>query len=231
MTLESSKTLSGVGALLLFIAATLLLVSIFGALFIGLFGALALGIVGAIVLLVGLNGLADYYKERKIFNQPFYSIIIAVVGAVIAVVILASVTLANITPFLSQIYPGWNGDLSSLPNTAPDPNVLTSGNFDLSTIMPLLVGIGAFWIIIWITSIISTFLVRRSLVAIAEKSNMKLFSTAGLLMLLGGFLGLVAIGYFLILLGLLLAAAAFFQLQQSKPNAEVDPQYLAPPIT
>ncbi len=227
MTWESSKTLGGVGALLVFIAATLFFVSFFGGLILGLFGSLAIGVVGVVVLLVGLNGLANYYSDRKIFNQSLYAVIVAVVGVVIAVAVLLTVVLANISPLLSEIYPGWNGDLSNLPNVTPDPNAFTSGNFDLSVIMPFVVGFGSFWIILWVVSIVTTFLVRRSLVAISDKSTIKLFGTSGLLMLIGGFLGLIAIGYFLILAGMLLLAVAFFQLRPVEPSPV--PVIAAPP--
>jgi uncharacterized membrane protein len=230
MTLESSKTLGGIGALLLFVAATLFFVSLFGGLFLGFYGSIVLGAVGLILVLVGLYGLADYYKERKIFNQSLFGIIIAVIGIVIAVVVLASIVLTNISPLLSMIYPGWNGDLSTLPNVTPDPSTFNPSNIDLAVIMPFFVGVGAFWIIIWITAIITTFLVRRSVVAIADKSTVKLFSTAGLIMLIGGFLGLVVVGYFLVLVGVLLLAVAFFQLKPAEPVSTMAAPPLAPVV-
>ncbi len=216
MTLESSKTLGGAGALLLFVAATLFIISSFGLTF-GAFGALALGVVGLILLLIGLNGIAGYFKDRFIFNQSLFAVIVVVIGLVVAGVVLVSVVLANLTPLLGMLYPGWNGAITDLPNTTPDPNALTPDNINIAALMPLLIGFVGVWVVVWITAIIATFLVRRSLVAIADKSSTKLFSTAGMIMLIGGFLGLVAIGYFLIVIGLLLLAVAFFQLQPTPP--------------
>jgi len=217
MTLESSKTLGGVGALLLFVSSTLLVVSSFG-LFFAAFGALILGIVGLILLLIGLNGLAAYFKDRSIFNQSLFGIIAAVVGLVVAGVVLVSVVLANLTPLLGMLYPGWNGVITDLPNTTPDPNAFTPDNINIAALMPFLIGFVGVWVVVWITAIIVTFLVRRSLVAVADKSTTKLFGTAGLIMLIGGFLGLVVIGYFLIVVGLLILAVAFFQLQPNPPE-------------
>lgn len=225
MTLESSKTLGGVGALLLFVAATLFIVSSFGLSF-GVFGALVLGVVGLILLLIGLNGLAGYFKDRFIFNQSLFAVIVVVVGVVVAGVVLISVVLANVTPLISMVYPGWNGNLADLPNTTPDTSAITPDNINIAALMPLLIGFVGVWVVVWITAIIATFLVRRSLVAIANKSATKLFSTAGMIMLIGGFLGLLAIGYLLIVIGLLLLAVAFFQLQ---PNPPSEPEMVGGP--
>ena len=75
MNFDTSKYLSGIGALLLVIAAIGSAVQYLG----------FLGLVGIIVLLIGLKGLADFYKEQGIFNNALYSIIIAIVGGIVAV--------------------------------------------------------------------------------------------------------------------------------------------------
>ena len=220
MTLESSKTIGGAGALLLFVAATLLFVSSFG-LALGAFGALALGVVGLILVLVGLNGLADTFKDRSIFTNSLFAVIVIVIGAVIAVVVLVTVVLSNITSLIGMLYPGWNGNITDLPNATPDTSAITPDNINISAFIPFIIGFIGVWLVIWITAIIATFLARRSLVSIADKSTTKLFSTAGMVMLIGGFLGILAIGYVLILVGLLLLAVAFFQLQPNPPEPAI----------
>jgi len=216
VTFESSKTLSGLGALLLFISAIVL--------FVLPTAALVVGIAGLLMLLVGLNGLAGYYKERGIFNNALFSVIIAVVGAVLVFVIAVYVTLSSVTPILNELYPGWNGDWASLPNMTPNPDAFTSG--DISTILPFLTGLAAIWVITWVVAIISSFFARRALNAIGQKSGTGLFGTAGLVILIGAFLGIVFFGYLLLWIGLLLAAIAFFQL---RPSAPVEPTYTAAP--
>ncbi len=225
MTLESSKTLGGAGALMLFVAATLFFVSSFGLAF-GAFGALALGVIGLILMLIGLNGLAGYFKDRSIFNHSLFAVIVVVVGAVIAGVVLVTVILSNITSLFGMLYPGWNGNLSDLPNITPDTSAITPDNINIAALMPFLIGFLGVWVVVWITAIIATYLARRSLISIADKSTTKLFSTAGMIMLIGGFLGILAIGYFLIVVGLLLLAVAFFQLQPNPPEPAMPP---APP--
>lgn len=222
MTLESSKTLGGAGALMLFVAATLFFVSSFGLAF-GAFGALALGVIGLILMLIGLNGLAGYFKDRSIFNHSLFAVIVVVVGAVIAGVVLVTVILSNITSLFGMLYPGWNGNLSDLPNITPDTSAITPDNINIAALMPFLIGFLGVWVVIWITAIIATYLARRSLISIADKSTTKLFSTAGMIMLIGGFLGILAIGYFLIVVGLLLLAVAFFQLQPNPTEPAMPP--------
>lgn len=216
MTFETSKTLSGLGALLLFISAILFLVLPSA--------TLVVGIAGIIMLLIGLNGLAGYYRERGIFNNALLSAIIAVAGAVVVSVIILYIALSNVTPIIDELYPGWNGDWTSLPNMTPDPDAFMDGDF--SAFVPFLIGLAGAWVAAWIVSIISGFFARRALNIIGEKSGTGLFGTAGMVILIGAFLGVVVIGYILLWIGLLLAAVAFFQL---RPTAPTESTYAMPP--
>jgi uncharacterized membrane protein len=75
MSLESNKTLGGVGALLIAI------------------GALVPGLtlVGVILVFIALKGLADSYGDHSIFQNALYGIIFLVIGALAgAVVIMGS---------------------------------------------------------------------------------------------------------------------------------------------
>ena len=224
MNFESSKTLGGIGALLAFIAFILS--------FVFSYGGLVIGLVGFILVLVGLRGLGDYYRERNIFTNAMYGFVALVIGIITAVgVSVATIlmNLDNLKSFLLQIYPGWNGDWASLPNITPDPNAFSSGNFDFSIIIAFLIGILAVIVVIWIFAIIATFFIRRSLNKVSEKSTIGLFGTAGLLMLIGAVLTIVLIGVFLVWIGVLLLGIAFFQLRPSEPVVTSMPP--APPVT
>ncbi len=59
MTLESSKNLGGIGALLIVIGTIGSAVPYAG----------ILSLIGVILLLIGLKGLANFYKEEDIFNN------------------------------------------------------------------------------------------------------------------------------------------------------------------
>ena len=78
MDFQTYKTLGGVGAILLLIGC---LTSISPA--VGL-----LGLIGIILVLIALNGFADYYKEKGIFNNALYGIIIFVVGIVVTIAVV-----------------------------------------------------------------------------------------------------------------------------------------------
>jgi uncharacterized membrane protein len=225
MTFESSKTFGGIGAFLVFIA--------FLSAFIFSYVGLVIGLVGVILVLVGLRGLGNYYHERNIFTNAMYGFAALIIGLITAVgVLIATIlmNLDNLKAFLMQIYPGWNGDWSSLQNLTPDTNALSSSNFDFSIIIAFVIGILGFIVVIWIFAIIASFFVRRSLNKVTEKSTIGLFGTAGLVMLIGAVLTIVLIGVFLVWVGALLLGIAFFQLRPSEPIV-VTPMSPPPQVT
>lgn len=214
MTLESSKSLGGVGAILLLVG-TLPFISSYS------FGLLAL--VGVILILVGLNGLANIYKERGIFNNSLYGLIAGIVGLVIAVVVVFVSVLSSLADFLQKIYPSWNGDWSTISSlSGMTPNVT---NIAFSDIVPLLEGLLVVFLVLWVFVIVWAFFARRSLKMLAVKSSVGLFSTASLLLLIGAVLTIVLIGFLLMWVAVLLMAIAFFQI---KPQAEQPLSTVAP---
>ena len=197
MTAESSKNLGGIGALLMFIGVLP---------YVNYFGIIEL--IGAILVLIALHGLGSYYKEEGIFNNALYGIIAGIVGVVLAVVVGIAIVLPDIKDFILKIFPSWNGDwstLSSLSGMTP-----STANIDFGDIIPFIVAAIVIVAILWVFGIISAFLVRRSLNQLSTKANVGLFSTAGLLLLIGAVLIIVAFGFVLIWIALLLVAIAFF---------------------
>ena len=112
MTLESSKNLGGIGAILMFIG---LIPG--GQPYLGI-----IALVGLILVLVALHGFADYYKESGIFNNSLYGVVAGIVGIVIAGVVVAYLFFYTsiLTDFLHKIYPGWNGNWSTLSGLTPN---------------------------------------------------------------------------------------------------------------
>ena len=201
MTLESSKTIGGIGALLIFIG-------IFP--YINYFGVVEL--IGAILVLVALHGLGSYYKEEGIFNNALYGIITAVVGVVLAVAVGIVIVLSSITDFLMKIFPTWNGDWSTLPTlSGMTPN---TSNIGVGDVIPFIVAAIMVIAILWVFAIIATFFLRRSLKQLSAKSNYGLFGTVGLLLLIGAFLVIVVgLGLILMWIAALILAIAFFNLK------------------
>lgn len=202
LTLESSKTLGGVGAILLLIG-TFPYVSSFS------FGVLAL--IGVIMILIALHGLANVYMDSGIFTNSLYGFIVGIVGAVVAAVVLVVAVLSNLTSFLQQIYPSWNGKLSSISSlSGMTPN---TSNLSLSNIVPLVEGLVVVFLVLWIVLIVWAVFVRRSFKSLGTKSNVGLFGTASLLLVIGAALTIIVIGLVLMWIAVLLMAIAFFQMK------------------
>jgi uncharacterized membrane protein len=198
MEIGTSKILGGVGALLMFIGI-LPYVNYFG----------VIEIIGLILVMVALYNLGSNYREGGIFNNALYGLIIEIVGGVISVAVIIIAVLTSLTDFLYTLFPDWNGDWTALSGLTPDPT-----NITLDSILPFLTGIFTMLIILWIFTIIAAFFVRRSLGTLSEKSGVGLFSTAGLIILIGAVLIiLLGIGLILIWISALLLAIAFFQLR------------------
>ena len=218
MTLESSKNLGGIGAILLFIGVLPIIQYMW-----------VLGLVGIILIIVALNGLANYYSARGIFNNALYGIIAAIVGIIIAVSAAFAAVLANmsnINDFISTIYPGWNGDWASLSGLTPNVS-----NLNPADLLPLIGAIILVFVIVlvvlWVFAIVSALFIRRSLKQVSEKSNVGLFGTSGLLLLIGACL-VILFGFGLILMWIaaLLLAISFFTL---KPSPQPLPTAPSPP--
>ena len=204
MTLESSKNLGGIGAILMFIGIIP---------YINYFGAIEF--IGLILVMVALYNLASHYREGGIFNNALYGLIIGIVGGVISIAAVIITVLTSLSDFLYALFPDWNGDWTALSGLTPNPS-----NLSLDNITPFLAGIFAVLIILWVFSIIAAFFVRRSLKTLSAKSGVGLFSTAGLLLLIGAALIIVGIGLVLVWISALLLTIAFFRIrpEQAQPT-------------
>ena len=69
MSLESSKTLGGVGAILVAIGSFVPI----------------LGLIGIILVLIALKGLAEVYNENAIFQNALYAFIFGIIGVIAAI--------------------------------------------------------------------------------------------------------------------------------------------------
>ena len=208
MTIETNKALGGVGAILMFIGIIPVISSY-----------AIIELIGLILVMVALYNLASYYTERGIFNNALYGLIAGIVGGVIAAVVVFVAVITSLTDFLYQIFPTWNGDWTALSGLTPDVS-----NLNPTDILPFVGGILGALAILWIFTIIAAFFVRRSLVSLSAKSGVGLFSTAGLLLLIGSVL-IIAFGLGLILVWIsaLLLAIAFFQIKPQQSTSAAAP--------
>jgi uncharacterized membrane protein len=198
MTFETSKNLSAVGALLIVIGVVLGFVWSFSG---------VVSLIGIIILLIGLKGLANFYKEDGIFNNALYSIIIAIVGCVVGIgviVITAVSALADILPGIDLT------NIEDWGNVGTDVTTVFA-DFDFSSLFGLFGALMVGLIIFYIVLIVSMFFLRKSMNQLSEKSGIGLFGTAGLLMLIGAIIPVF--GLLLIFIGVILATVAFFQIK------------------
>lgn len=197
MTFESSKNLSAVGALLIVIGAALGFVVDFSGI---------LSLIGIILLLIGLKGLANFYKEEGIFNNALYSIIIAIGGCVVGVGVIA----ASAVSALADLGIDW-ANIEDWGNVGTDVGTVFA-DFDLSAIATLLGALLVGLIILYVVMIISMYFFRKSMDQLSTKSGIGLFGTAGLLMLIGAVIPVI--GLLIIWIGAILATVAFFQMKK-----------------
>jgi len=204
MTLESSKTLGGIGAILMFVGV-LPTINYIG----------IIEIIGLILVLVALRNLATSYREGGIFRHAIYGVGVAVVGVIVVGVLAAAVVFSNIKDLLTQLYPAWNGDWSTLQGMTPNTT-----NFDPTNIFPLIGGLLVVLVIAWVVAIIASFFIYRSLKQVSNKSTVGLFGTAGLILLIGAIIPII--GLILMWVSALILAIAFFTLKpQEQPIVTV----------
>lgn len=206
MTFESSKNLSGVGAILIVIGSLGFAVQYAG----------ILALIGIILLMIGLKGLADFYKEGGIFNNALYAVILTIVGVVVAIATILVTALAVLFDL--------GIELSNVTDWTTFGNELANRftNFtNFGALWTLLGALIAGVIILFVFAIIAALFFRRSLTQLASKTGVGLFGTAGLLMLIGAVLTIVAVGLILIWIAWILVAVAFFQIRA--PPAQATP--------
>jgi uncharacterized membrane protein len=197
MTFESSKNLSAVGALLIVIGAVAGSVISFSGL---------LSLIGIILVLIGVKGLANFYKEQGIFNNTLYSVITIVVGCVVGVGVIAVSAVAALADLGVNLT-----NIEDWANIGTDVATFFA-DFDLSAIATLLGALLIGLIILWVAFIISMYFLRKSMNQLSAKSGVGLFGTAGLLVLIGAVIPII--GLLLIWIGFIVATAAFFQMKK-----------------
>jgi uncharacterized membrane protein len=184
--------------------------------FIGVFPVInyfgIISLIGAILVLLALHGFARIYKENGIFDNALYGIIAGIVGVVLSIAIGIAIVLPNIKDFLLKLFPSWNGDwttLSALSGLTPNTSNIAFGD-----VIPFITAAILVIVTLWGFAIIATFLYRRSLRQLSARTNVGLFSTTGMLLLIGAVL-IIAFGIGLILMWIasLILAIAFFRMK------------------
>jgi uncharacterized membrane protein len=199
MTLESSKTLGGVGAILVVIG------------FLGFFAygyTALLSLIGIIITLIALKGFSDHYNEAGIFNNALYGFITAIVGGVAFIATIIVMVLMAI----SNINIDWT-----------NPTAVQQYFMDLNNLWSIIGTLIAALVVLFIFVIISAIFFRKSLTSLSTKSGEKIFETAGLLWLIGAILTIVLIGFILIGIAWILIAIGFFSIKTTATQPPTAP--------
>ncbi|MCJ7762299.1 DUF996 domain-containing protein [Candidatus Bathyarchaeota archaeon] len=202
MTLESSKNIGGIGAILMFIGV-LPYVSFYG----------IVTLVGLILVMVAMYGLASHYRESGIFNNALYGVITAIVG----VVLFAVVVVYALFGFLAEI--GLTIGMGNITYWAAGLANIDWANLGFNLIGSFITNILLALVVLFVFVVITAILLRKSLGLLSAKTGIGLFGTTGTMILIGAVLTIILIGLLLIWIALLLLAVAFFQIkpQQTQP--------------
>ena len=201
MSFDSSKNLSAIGSLLMVIGFLGSAVPYAG----------IISIVGLILLLVGLKGLSSYYQENDIFNNALYAIITAIVGVVVAVGTLIVTAVSAFATIGIDI-----NDVTDWTNFGTEISTYFSDFANFSELWTLIGAVVLALLVLFVSMIISMYFFRKTMNQLSTKSGIGLFGTAGLLMLIGAVLTIIAVGLLIIWIGLILATVAFFQMKEQQ---------------
>jgi uncharacterized membrane protein len=204
MDFQTNKTLGGVGAILLLIGCLTFISPAVG----------ILGLIGLILVLISLNGFAELYNEKGIFNNALYGIIIFVIGFVITIAV-AIFILVDFLKNLGIDMTNWQSlqtvDWKSIMTPDKIMGLISSGIIAL--------------VILFIFSIIGAYFLKKSLDLLSAKTGVKLFSTTAIILLLGAVLTIILVGFILVFVAIILLIISFFSIgtPAQAPEAQTPP--------
>lgn len=192
-SLSSAKTLGGIGSILALLAFAPTV-------------GWVLGILGFVMILVAVKYISDELKERKIFNNMITAVALSIAGILVASLVVATTVLSA----FANGYFSW-------PTFVPSASITTAQWIAFGTA----IGLGLFGA--WLFFLVSAVYLRRSYNAIGSKLNTHVFSTAGLLYLVGAATAVIGVGFFILFVAEIITAVAFFSLPERTPEV-VQPQ-------
>lgn len=184
--LGNAKILGGIGAIIMLVGG---LVTQF------------LSIIGFIMVLVAVKYISDEYKDKTIFNNYLYFVILNII-AVVALVASIFIAVGGIS-FFSAISSG----------EVTDPTAFIDS---LETFLAICI-IG--FIIFYVLNIIAALYLKKSFESIAKYTGTDMFKTAGLVYFIGAILIIIVFGFFIIFIAQILMIIAFFSLPDQAQQA------------
>ncbi|MDR1992154.1 MAG: DUF996 domain-containing protein [Nitrososphaerota archaeon] len=166
-------------------------------------------IVGIILVLIGMKGLSEHYKDKRIYDGLVKGTILLIVGTILPIaggITLLFSVLGGIG--LSGAYGGYYGDYGDYGMGA-----ITAG------VMMAIVGVIICFIVSFILDLLAVRYIKNCFHALAERSGKHLFHTAATLIWVGAILTIIGFGFFLIWIGFIIAAIGFFTLDETPIGA------------
>lgn len=171
-TLRDAKMLGGIGAILLFIPFA--------------------SLIGYILILIAMKYISDLTRDRSIWDNSLYAVILVIIGAVAGTLFFVLPIILGFTLF------------GGFDPTNPFANIALFFG-----------GLAA----IWIFALIAAVFWRRALDTTGALTNVTMFGTAGLLYLIGAALVIIVVGIFLVFIADILLIVAFFTLPDELPGS------------
>lgn len=193
--LSQAKTYGGVGSILVLLSP----VPTVGWL---------LAIVGFILTLLAVKNISEAVGDRAIFNNMLISVVLSIVGVVVG----AALVISTVFRFFGMGYMSGQYGPDFNPSTIPPGDMI-------AFVSSILIGLAAIWVFL----LASAIFLRRSYTAISTKLNIKMFSTAALLFLIGAALTIILVGFILILVAQILLIVAFFSIIDLPPQTQPPP--------
>jgi len=162
-------------------------------------------IIGFILVLKAMKKFSEKTKEKEIYNNFLYFIIILIVAFVISGLVFAVTFIVSDGMSL----------ITELQSKTSDPVAVWK------LIEPIIANIFIALATLWVFLIISVLFLKKSFDRICEITNVKWFGTAGLLFLIGTATIIIGIGFLIILIGLVIGIIAFFSLPESLTDKKV----------
>jgi uncharacterized membrane protein len=208
MTLESDKTLGGLGAILMAIGVLP---------FLGVYTG-AISLVGLVLVLIAVKGLADYHNDASIFNNALYGVVTAIVGGIIFIAIIVNAALGLVSAL--------GIDLANWHDWMMFQRIDWRNMITFDVIWPYVTVIFLSLVMLFIFAIVTAIFLRRSLNTLSTKTRVGMFWTTGIMVLIGAILTIVAIGFVLLWIAMILLAVAFFSIpiQTAQPTATTPAQ-------
>jgi len=196
-SLGQAKTLGGVGSILVLLSPIP-------------YAGAVLAIVGFIMILIAVKYIADVLGDQKIFNNMIVSVVLAIIGIVVGVLVV-----------LSAVY-----SLIGLGRYTYTPGTTTLPTGFSAVIVSIIAGL----VVIWIFYLVASIFLKRSYDTIATRLNIGMFHTTGLLYLIGAATAIIFVGFIIVFIAEILQIVSFFSLPDQMPmGPQPMPGQMGPP--